>query len=260
MLRVVCCVLLVTLQLSRGEEEEEEEESNCYRGSQASTQLKDWITRSLQDCRLADGGNCQLEQFQDIQLARLDGGDGRSWYLTTSPGWSLKHRQFPRAPAFQGAFYYDEPAGERGGRRGVYLYPDWTSCVAGWWRDHLLEEGGYCSITQFCLSNTGLPRLTTARSTNTSLTYSPPSYSNTGLPPTIMDPFENNTVEVRKSQIPGASEGLFTTRPVSRGELVSFYSGLLTKCDYIIPHLHRRKPTSHREMMKIKMSVIFRPL
>ena len=92
------------------------------------------------------------------------------------------------------------------------------------------------------------------------LTYSPPSYHNTGATPTLMDPFENNTVEVRKSQIPGASEGLFTTRPVSRGELVSFYSGLLTKCDYIIPHLHRRKPTSHREMMKIKMSVIFRPL
>ena len=132
--------------------------------------------------------------------------------------------------------------------------------VSGRWRDHLLEDGGYCSITQFCLTNTSLPRLTTAPSTRTRLTYSPPSYSTTGLPPTIMDPFENNTVEVRPSHIPGSNQGLFTTRPVGRGELVSFYSGFLVHCDYILSPLHRRWEAGEgdtKEIMNIKMSVIF---
>ena len=245
-------IFLLTGQSCRGEDEK-----RCYRGAEASTRLGDWISLSLQTCRQA--GDCLMEQFQDIELSRLEGGDGRSWYITSSSGWSLKHPRFPRAPAYQGAFYYEEPAGEVGGvRRGLYVYPDWSSCVSGRWRDHLLEEGGYCTITQLCLTNHSLPSLTTEPSTTTRLTYSPPSYSTTGLPPTIMDPFENKTVEVRPSHIPGSNEGLFTTRAVARGQLVSFYSGFLVKCDYIMPPLHRRQPTSHREIMKIKMSVMLR--
>ena len=121
-----CCILLLTLHTSRGEDEKK-----CYGGTEASTQLQDWISRSLQNCRLAGGDNCQREPFQDIELTILEGGDGRSWFITSSSGWSLKHRRFPRAPAYQGAFYYDELPGENGVRRGVYLYPDWSSCVSG---------------------------------------------------------------------------------------------------------------------------------
>ena len=141
-------------------------------------------------------------------------------------------------------------------RRGVYLYPDWSSCVSGTWRDHILEEGGYCRITQFCLNNiTSLASINTEPSHEMRLTYSPPSYSSTGLPPTVMDPFENNTVEVRQSHIPGSKEGLFTTRAVARGELVSFYSGFLTHCKYIVSPLHRRRPEL-REILKTKMWVL----
>ena len=217
--------------------------------------LSDWISGSLAACRLADGG-CEFEQFQDIELTRLECGEGRSWYITSSPGWSLTNKRFPRAEAYQGAFYYEELGGETGVRRGVYLYPDWASCVSGTWRGHTLEEGGYCSLTQLCLHNSSLASLSTEPSHNLSLTYSPPSYSSTGLPPTIMDPFENNTVEVRPSHIPGSNEGLFTTRPVARGELVSFYSGFVTKCDNILSPLHRRKFNT-KDLMTIKMLVLF---
>ena len=63
-------------------------------------------------------------------------------------------------------------------------------------------------------------------------------------------------MEVRPSHIPGSNEGLFTTRPVARGELVSFYSGFVTKCDNILSPLHRRK-FSTKDLMTIKMLVLF---
>ena len=58
-------VLLVSLHISRGEEGEK-----CFRGTEASNNLKDWIIRTLQSCRLADGGNCQREQFQAVVHSR----------------------------------------------------------------------------------------------------------------------------------------------------------------------------------------------
>ena len=69
-----------------------------------------------------------------------------------------------------------------------------------------------------------------------SLTYDSPSYHEFGTLPTLMDPFENNTVAVRKSDIEG--EGLFTTRPVANGELISFYSGYIVHKDFILSPLN----------------------
>ena len=69
-----------------------------------------------------------------------------------------------------------------------------------------------------------------------SLTYDSPSYHEFGTDPTLMDPFENNTVVVRKSDIEG--EGLFTIRPVAKGELVSFYSGYIVHKDFILSPLN----------------------
>ena len=71
-----------------------------------------------------------------------------------------------------------------------------------------------------------------------SLTYDSPSYHDFGTDtdPSLMDPFENNTVTVRKSDIEG--EGLFTTRPMAKGELVSFYSGYIVHKDFILSPLN----------------------
>ena len=69
-----------------------------------------------------------------------------------------------------------------------------------------------------------------------SLTYDSPSYHDFGTDPSLMDPFENNTVTVRKSDIEG--EGLFTTRLVAKGELVSFYSGYIVHRDFIVSPLN----------------------
>ena len=73
---------------------------------------------------------------------------------------------------------------------------------------------------------TGLVR--TRVTSNTSLTYSPPSFHSPGLPPDLADPFEAATVAVRPSGVAGA--GLFTVRGVGAGQLISFYSGLVNLC------------------------------
>ena len=103
------------------------------------------------------------------------------------------------------------------------------------------------------------------------LRYSPPSYHSYGLPLTQSDPFEMNTVEVNFAdinhktnpvwhQVRGTDmrdmdpsdqgEGLFVTRDIKRGELVSFFSGRLLQEDIVSP-LHRRR-RSLSEMMQLK--------
>ena len=75
---------------------------------------------------------------------------------------------------------------------------------------------------------TGLVR--TRVTSNTSLTYSPPTFHSPGLPPDLADPFEAATVAVRPSGVVGAGAGLFTVRGVGAGQLISFYSGLVNLC------------------------------
>ena len=75
---------------------------------------------------------------------------------------------------------------------------------------------------------TGLVR--TRVTSNTSLTYSPPTFHSPGLPPDLPDPFEAATVAVRPSGVAGAGAGLFTVRGVGAGQLISFYSGLVNLC------------------------------
>ena len=136
----------------------------------------------------------------------------------------------------QGAFYFPNTAGdsEEDEVEGVYVYPDWSSCVSGTWRHYTLVQGRYCRVTGAEGAGAGLVLHTAPLEHSPALTYSPPSYHSFGLPPTQRDPFENNTVAVRQSIIGDMEErdrgeGLFTVREVKRGEVVSFYSGFIIK-------------------------------
>ena len=240
-----CCLLLLQVGVRS-------EDGRCYKGGEAARTIRDWISSSMESCRA--GGACEVSQFHDILLTRLG-----PWYITS--GWNVTLESGrPRVEAYQGAFYYganggggDDADGE-GSVEGVYIYPDWTHCVQGRWRRHLLEEGQYCTLTEVCLSDRNTLTVSTRVTLHTKLTYSPPSYSSFGVPPTLMDPFENNSVVVRQSHIKGAKEGLFTIRNIGKGELVSFYSGFLNECSYLIMPLNRRKPEmTPSDDMEIKM-------
>ena len=141
----------------------------------------------------------------------------------------------------QGAFYFPNAAGdsEEDEVEGVYVYPDWSSCVSGTWRHYTLVQGRYCRVTGAEGAGAGLVLHTAPLEHSPALTYSPPSYHSFGLPPTQRDPFENNTVAVRQSIIGDMEErdrgeGLFTVREVKRGEVVSFFSGYVVMEDYVM--------------------------
>ena len=140
----------------------------------------------------------------------------------------------------QGAFYFPNAAGdsEEDEVEGVYVYPDWSSCVSGTWRHYTLVRGRYCRVTGAEGAGAGLVLHTAPLEHSPALTYSPPSYHSFGLPPTQRDPFENNTVAVRQSIIGDMEErdrgeGLFTVREVKRGEVVSFFSGYMVMEDHV---------------------------
>ena len=47
-----------------------------------------------------------------------------------------------------------------------------------------------------------------------------------GAWPLVRDPYEEATVRVEASSVPGGGEGLVTVRPVRSGEIVAFYNGV----------------------------------
>ena len=256
------CVLVLNVQLT------ESGTKNCYRGGEASRKLKDWISSSMESCRA--GGACEVSQHRDILLTRLG-----PWYITS--GWTVSSEiRKPRVEAYQGVFYYrasgdaggdaggggdGDGDGDGGSGEGIYIYPDWVSCVQGRWRSHVLEEGQYCTLTEVCLSDSNTLTVSTRVTLNTKLTYSPPSLTSFGVPPTLMDPFENTSVVVRASHIKGSHEGLFTIRDIHKGELISFYSGFLNNCDNLETSLRMMKMTmkmTKAEIIERQMWVVFR--
>ena len=56
--------------------------------------------------------------------------------------------------------------------------------------------------------------------------YSLSTSSSVGLWPLMRDPYEEATVRVEASSVPGGGEGLVTVRPVKKGEVVAFYNGV----------------------------------
>ena len=51
------------------------------------------------------------------------------------------------------------------------------------------------------------------------------------MEPKLCDPYEQHFVEVRKSQIPNAGQGLFAKNRIERCTVVAFYNGVRTKED-----------------------------
>merc|ERR1712227_817162 len=134
-----------------------------------------------------------------------------------------------------GLLNFNKPVLEDKEVQGTFIYPDWVTCVTGTWKNYILQRGHYCKITKVS-DKVGLKLAIKTEVMNSSpeLRYLPPSYNSYGLPPTQTDPFEMNTVEVRGTDMRDMDhndegEGLFVTRDLKRGELVSFVSGFLVQ-------------------------------
>ena len=106
-------------------------------------------------------------------------------------------------------------------RVGVYLYPDYFTCVLGTWSHHVLVSGHVTQLREACREGDTW-RLSFLDPGSDLLQYSPPSHYSLGPQPLRQDPYESRTVEVRTSQTEEADQGLFTRRMVMSGEVKDY--------------------------------------
>ena len=230
----------------------------CLTTGKSSVKVSEFIRKGIQKCQ-ENPGSCHNNEFFDTDVTQVS----PSWFVFSTSTPLKKAREDEEhsedtcwdavspAPGWQGAMYYREPTtaeeiyeGEH--REGVYIYPDWTSCVEGLWEHHMLVEGkesmnflhnlarhfsGYqCKIEDMDFKDGEIKIIRTSRFRDTVLSYNPPNFYSFGLPTNLTDPFEKSTVFVRPSTFEGAGQGLFARRAVRAGHLISFYSGLILDC------------------------------
>ena len=199
--------------------------------------VHEWIKWTLDKCENNDI-SCDTVDFYEAKLMKMNRFQNilSSWFIVSD--------------GIQGAFYYSsyDDDIEEEDVEGVYVYPDWSSCVSGTWRKHILVQGRYCNISSAVVTNNILRIHTSVINDSPAISYTPPSYADFGAVNTMMDPFENKTVEVKESLIKGAGEGLFTIRNVKAGEFVCFYSGLLLHRNSVLNPMQRRPLTVFQQM------------
>ena len=77
-------------------------------------------------------------------------------------------------------------------------------------------------------SDDGIPLISLQASSATEdiFYYDPSTKTHLSDDPLVPDPMESKFVEVRKSEVPGAGEGLFLLKDVGANEIVAFFNGL----------------------------------
>lgn len=203
-------------------------EEECFTGELAAWELRTWALADPISIPTFD------VKFYETDLTLIREDEGPSWYLVGG-GW-------------QGVFYYE--SGKPGeSRAGAYLYPDYSTAVVGLWIDHILLQGKATKLGEACRSGHTWT-LKFEDLTGPVLNYSPPSHYNLGIDPLQRDPYEKRTVEVQKSSILGAHQGLFAVRDVIAGEVLSFYSGYMLSCDSSLRALDRRDLSDEEEHVR----------
>ena len=82
----------------------------------------------------------------------------------------------------------------------------------------LVILGHQCLVDDISFNNDNFVKAkVTLKNEETKLSYRAPTFFNLGVPPLLSDPFEDNTVNVKKSTIIDADEGLFVTRDIKAG-------------------------------------------
>ena len=83
-----------------------------------------------------------------------------------------------------------------------YIYPDYLTSMTGTFEDTLMKF---------------------TKSSNNSVIYfyDPPTNELLGLMPLVRDPYEEKTIELQESSIPGAGHGLFAIRNIPKGQVKS---------------------------------------
>ena len=125
----------------------------CVTAGDLSVKLSEFVRKGIRKCQ-ENPGSCHNNQFFDTDVTQVS----PSWFVfaASTPLKNLEEVEessedscsptAPPAPGWQGAMYYRQPTTaeeiyEGDHMEGLYIYPDWASCVEGLWEHHMLVEG-----------------------------------------------------------------------------------------------------------------------
>ena len=106
----------------------------------------------------------------------------------------------------------------------VFLYPCLQTIIVGQYKAGKLLSGHYRRLSHASVSD-GFISLEFHPSLGREVLYDPPSCFSISRRPLEADLYEERTVRVAESSVPGAGEGLFARRRLSSGDLVCLFSG-----------------------------------
>ena len=122
----------------------------CFSLGDPSQKISDFVRKGIQHCKENSSGSCHNNQLFDTDVTQIS----PSWFVfATGLLMELEDRSEdtysdPESPVrgWQGAMYYKKPISaeriyELEHREGLYIYPDWSSCVEGVWENHILVQG-----------------------------------------------------------------------------------------------------------------------
>jgi len=118
---------------------------------------------------------------------------------------------------------------------GAYLYPKLSKAIVGSWKtkqcenystaEYRLIDGQYWTVTGVEWKE-GWPQLQLeGEDGRGEVAYDPPTFMRISRTPLLPDEYEEETVVVGLSSVPGAGEGLFARFNVEAGGLLSLFSG-----------------------------------
>ena len=121
----------------------------CFSFGDSSEKISDFVRKGIQNCK-ENSSSCHNNQFFDTDITQIS----PSWFVFATgllrefKDGSEDTCRDPESPVpgWQGAMYYRKPISaekiyELEHREGLYIYPDWSSCVEGVWENHILVEG-----------------------------------------------------------------------------------------------------------------------
>ena len=113
-----------------------------------------------------------------------------------------------------------------------YIYPDYMTCLFGSFRDLQLVSAQQCQIIKV-ITESGcikVPKFSKPKGRLYKREIS--TFDFVTSSPTLRDPYEESVVEVRRSKLPGAEDGVFAKRFIKEETNVAFYQGIKLPPNY----------------------------
>jgi len=123
--------------------------------------------------------------------------------------------------------------GKLSGPNLAYIYPDFTTALVGEFVDGDMVSAQHCTVTGNILESGCIMAPTFSERKGLVFKREISNNNFVTLSPTLKDPYETNTIKVRSSKVPGASEGIFARSDVLKNTVLAFYNGIKLPFDYI---------------------------